>query len=97
MNWRCRVQLKTRSKKKYGYGLPNSAIQLMGQMGVDEWHLCGLETDACVLACAFNLWDAGVRPVLLERLCRAPDDYAHQRGIEIVRRQFGEASVKQGE
>lgn len=72
--------------EKSGYGLPPESVEEMKGMGCVEWHVCGLETDACVLACAYSLWDAGIRPVILEGLCHSP---LHREGVMVARRQFG--------
>lgn len=72
--------------EKYGYGLSASHLDRMRCLCCAEWHVCGLETDACVLACCFSLWDAGMRPVLHPELCESP---LHKEGILIASRQFG--------
>ncbi len=74
---------------KTGYGLPAHHISALKLMDCSEWHICGLDTDACVLACAFSLWDAGIRPVILPDACSSP---LHQEGIAVAQRQFGKAS-----
>ena len=71
---------------KTGYGLASSHIEALKGLCV-EWHLCGLETDACVLACAFSLWDARMRPIILHDMCDSP---LHTEGVAVARRQFGE-------
>jgi len=71
---------------KTGYGLTEQHLQMLNKTHCDEWHVCGLETDACVLACAFSLWDAGLRPVILPDLCESP---LHTHGLTIAQRQFG--------
>ncbi len=71
---------------KDGYGLTERHLKILKEMGCSEWHVCGLETDACVLACAFSLWDAGLRPVIKQDMCESP---LHAEGIAIARRQFG--------
>lgn len=71
---------------KDGYGLSPQHLQILRDMQCAEWHLCGLETDACVLACAFSLWDAGMRPVIQPDMCDSP---LHTEGLAVARRQFG--------
>lgn len=72
--------------EKTCYGLPPEGIDLLRATGCREWHLCGIETDACVLACAFSLWDAGLIPVIRQELCAGP---LHDLAILIAKRQFG--------
>ncbi|MGK9452869.1 cysteine hydrolase family protein [Acidithiobacillus caldus] len=71
---------------KTGYGLSAENLDRLRETGCTEWHLCGLETDACILACAFSLWDAGLRPKTLPSLCSSP---LHKEGMAIAERQFG--------
>lgn len=71
---------------KAGYGLSSEHIDALKALGCDQWHLCGLETDACVLACAFSLWDAEIRPRIELDLCTSP---LHNEALPIIRRQFG--------
>ncbi|OFC28690.1 cysteine hydrolase family protein [Acidithiobacillus caldus] len=71
---------------KTGYGLSAENLDRIRETGCTEWHLCGLETDACILACAFSLWDAGLRPKILPNLCSSP---LHKEGMAIAERQFG--------
>jgi nicotinamidase-related amidase len=35
---------------------------------ISEVHLCGFDTDCCVLATAYDLFDLGIKPVILENL-----------------------------
>lgn len=71
---------------KDGYGLTDQHLKILAEMQCAEWHVCGLETDACVLACAFSLWDAGLRPVIQPDLCESP---LHELGVAVAARQFG--------
>lgn len=71
---------------KDGYGLTEQHLQILAEMQCTEWHVCGLETDACVLACAFSLWDAGLRPVIQPELCESP---LQEQGLAVAKRQFG--------
>lgn len=63
--------------------------------GCDEVHLCGIATDNCVLASAIALFEAGLRPVVLEDACasHAGADY-HAWGLRILRRLIGAAQVR---
>jgi nicotinamidase-related amidase len=71
---------------KAGYGLSAENLDRLRETGCTEWHLCGLETDACVLACAFSLWDSGMRPKVLLDLCASP---LQKAASMILERQFG--------
>ena len=71
---------------KVGYGLTDLHIMQMRMLGCLEWVICGLETDACVMACAFSLWDAGLVPVIRTDLCDSP---LQKEGVAVIERQFG--------
>lgn len=71
---------------KSGYGLTPAHLNEIKTLDCGEWHLCGLETDACVFACAFSLWDAGIRPLIRPELCASP---LHAATIPLLIRQFG--------
>lgn len=71
---------------KSGYGLSFEHLETLRGLHCVEWHICGLETDACVLASAFSLWDANLRPVIRAELCDSP---LHDAGVAIAARQFG--------
>ncbi|MHB8408352.1 MAG: hypothetical protein ACYDHY_09740 [Acidiferrobacterales bacterium] len=76
---------------KTGYGLNARHIELLRMFDCDEWHLCGVETDACVLACAFSLWDAKLSPRIRGDLCSSPG--FHAEAIRIAERQFGSGNL----
>ena len=71
-----------------------SFLTELQRQGVQEVHLCGVDTDACVLQCAFNLFDAGVRPVVLADVCASSGGSAlHEYALAILRRSLGTAQV----
>lgn len=79
---------------KPGYGLSPEQIDLLKSTGINTWHLCGLQTDACVMACAFNLWDSGLIPVLISDCCEASSEKAHEEAVASFTRQFGINNVR---
>lgn len=72
--------------KKLGYGLTQRQLTAIASLECDEWSICGLETDACVMACAYSLWDAGIAPRIIGELCASP---LHGAGMSVLSRQFG--------
>ncbi|MEA2701356.1 MAG: hypothetical protein QOE22_65 [Candidatus Parcubacteria bacterium] len=54
--------------RKNTYGVPPALIGYLKKKGVRHIDICGLEREACVLAAAFNLWDAEIRPRILKDL-----------------------------
>lgn len=66
-------------------------------MGVDTVHLGGIATDNCVLKCAVDLFEAGLRPVVLADFCAShggPE--CHDCGLRLLRRLIGEKQVVSG-
>jgi nicotinamidase-related amidase len=56
---------------KQGYGLSAKQIQRLRQLRIQEVMVCGMDTDACVLATMFTLIDGGIAPRV------APARYCH--------------------
>ena len=54
---------------KDGYGLQPEQIKFLKEKGVEEAVLCGTDIDACILAIAFNLFDAGIKVKFKWNLC----------------------------
>ncbi|MCK9187857.1 hypothetical protein [Acidithiobacillus sp.] len=73
---------------KPGYGLDQSAITALREFEVDEWGLVGSRTGACIIACAFSLWDAGIPFHVLHELCAAEDRSLRDATETILQRQF---------
>ena len=53
---------------KHGYLPPLAAIEYLRGLRMDRILVCGTQSDTCVLAAGFALFDAGLRPTLLEWL-----------------------------
>jgi nicotinamidase-related amidase len=61
---------------------------------IDTVHLCGIDTDACVMKNALDLFEAGIRPVVLADACMShAGPEMHAFGLEILRRLIGHANV----
>lgn len=74
---------------KCGYGLNGDHVRALASMAT-IWHVAGVESEACVLACCFSLWDAGLQPVLRGDLTHGGAEHFH--AIRIAQRQFGAAT-----
>ncbi len=62
--------------------------------GCKEVAIAGVDTDACVFATAFALWDHGIRPLILTDYCSSSGGlYLHKAALDIMRRQFGVGSI----
>lgn len=81
---------------KHGLGPDGSELSdLLRARGITAADLCGLDTDQCVLATAFDLWDAGIVPRLLADLCAYwSGPGMHDAGLAIARRSFGDRNVR---
>lgn len=80
--------------EKYGYGLSQNQLEKIKNLGVEEIDVCGLETEACVYAIAFQLFDIGIFPnILINYVATSPEreDMAKQMLI----RQFGKVDERQ--
>ncbi|MCW2949495.1 MAG: isochorismatase hydrolase [Thermoleophilia bacterium] len=66
----------------------------LADAGVDVLHVCGADTDQCVLATVFEAFDAGLTPVVLEDLCYSCSGRDPQEaGLIALRRAIGEPRV----
>ena len=55
--------------EKHGYGLSLEDLEKIKNLGASEIDICGLQTDACVYAISFQLFDAGIYPNILINYC----------------------------
>lgn len=82
---------------KNGYSFDSVGIKKFLKISISknitEWHLCGFQTDACILACAYSIWDIGLRPFLYVNLCSTENIMFQKSAIEIFARQFGKDSL----
>jgi len=80
--------LATQIFEHYVYGLPQellARLKTYAKVGI-----AGVDTDACVFAATFNLWDEGVQPVILAEYCHSSGGHSfHQAALNIMQRQFG--------
>ena len=81
---------------KTGYGIDKNVIQDLKSKNITEIELCGTDIDACVLAIAFELFDNGIRPIILQNLCASSSSNTEMSNIAILlmERQFGKNSIK---
>jgi len=68
---------------------------LIGQNRYKKAYVCGIETDSCVLATAFELFDNGVEPMIIIDGCASMRGNEFHNAAELImRRSFGEDNVK---
>ncbi len=57
---------------------------------IKEVHLCGFDTDCCVLATAYDLFDVEIKPVVLENLTWSiSKEKLHKHALKIINRNIG--------
>ena len=62
----------------------------------DEVFVCGFDTECCVLMTATDLFEAGIRPILLSSYSGASSGYdAHQAGIKSLESLIGKNNIAQ--
>jgi len=57
---------------------------------VSEVELCGFDTDCCVLATAYDLFDQGIKPIILEDLTwSTSEEKLHTPALQMLKRNIG--------
>jgi len=75
---------------KYGYLPPPEAIEYIRNLRVGRVLVCGTQTDTCVLAAGFALFDAGLHPTLLKWLTVGSSmDRSGDLGTRLWKHHFG--------
>lgn len=69
------------------YGLTPAQIRALKRRRIRCVTVCGLDTDACVLAVMFSLFDAGIECHLKEDMCWSSSGL-HRPAMAIIREQF---------
>lgn len=60
------------------------------KLNIAEVHLCGFDTDCCVLATAYDLFDEGIKPVVLENLTWSTSkEKLHKPALQMLERNIG--------
>jgi nicotinamidase-related amidase len=61
---------------------------------IDTVVLCGIDTDQCVLATAMDIFDAGLRPVIVTDACASSaGPEFHELGLKLLKRLIGEKQL----
>ena len=70
-------------------------LDTLRQQRVTKVHICGIDTDVCVMKCAMDLFENGIRPVVLSKASasHAGDEY-HQNALLLLRRQIGSGQIR---
>ena len=87
---------KVFSKSSYSSLSGTALLSYLQDNFIKEVHLCGVDTDASVLATALALFDAGIRPVILADCCASSaGGLIHEAAISILVRSIGESQFSQ--
>jgi nicotinamidase-related amidase len=74
---------------KYGYNPSGDTLEYLKRMGPDRVLVCGMQTETCVLAAGFALFDAGLHPTLVTDLTAGSSlDRSGQLGISLWKHHF---------
>jgi len=74
---------------KHGYGPTPETIDFLRNMEVDRVLVCGIQTETCVLAAGFALFDAGLSPTLITDLTVGSSlDRSGRLGIRLWKHHF---------
>jgi nicotinamidase-related amidase len=95
----CRSRLSV--VDKHGYGVLGSALpkvqRALAEAEIeegDEIDIAGVDTDACVLKTALDLFDLGYRPRIVVDACASGNGPEfHERAEDIIRRQLGRKAL----
>lgn len=82
--------------EKMGYGLTQKMIDDIKLLRIKEIEVCGTDADACVMAIAYNLFDNGIKPIILKDLIGSSSRNKDitEYSITIMERSFGKENVK---
>ena len=69
-------------------------VDLLKEAGIEQADLCSIGTDGCVLKTAVDLFEAGIRPLVLADFCASHGGPAcHEAGLLLLRRFIGARQV----
>ena len=76
---------------KHGYLPPKEMMDHLRDVKPERVLMCGIQTDTCVLAAGFALFDAGLQPTLLASLTQGSSlDHSGKLGVKLWRHHFGQ-------
>lgn len=84
-------------KCQYSALTPN-LLNYLRELSIIEVHLCGIDTDACVLKTALDMFDKGFRPIVLGYACASSGGLElHESALKILSRSIGCEQIKMKE
>jgi nicotinamidase-related amidase len=77
-------------------GLPDEMAAHLREIAPEEVHVVGIDTDMCVLKIAMDIFDMGVRPIVLIDCCASTlGAAAHLTGLSILSRNIGPQQLRE--
>ncbi|WP_439862687.1 isochorismatase family protein [Pseudomonas antarctica] len=74
---------------KHGYAPTPETIEYLKSLSPERVLVCGIQTDTCVLAAGFALFDAGLQPTLISDLTLGSSlDRTGKLGVDLWRHHF---------
>ena len=65
-------------------------LSCLATHGVKEAYVCGIATEACVLKTVVDLFEHGIRPIVIEDLCASDKEvHYHHMAIELIGKLIG--------
>ena len=75
--------------EKYGYAVPQAALDWLKAQNPDEVLVAGGHTDGNVLSAGLDVFNAGMKPVIVPLLCYGNDWYMHTVTAKIWEQELG--------
>ena len=78
------------TKTSYSAFRSEKFVSYIKEKNIGDLYICGLDTNACVLATAMEAFERGYRVRVLEDLCASPDGRkAHLDAVSIMKKNLG--------
>ena len=90
---KCNIELEKGICLKCGYMENGEQIEQIKALNIESIDICGLQTDACVYAISFQLFDNGIFPNILINFCQTSPE-RNNIAKEILMHQFGKVDEK---
>lgn len=91
-----RFMAKDRVFSKHGLtGLPDELVRYFGEEKTEEVVIVGIDTDMCVLKIAMDVFDRGIRPIVMTDCCASTAGLqAHLAGLAVLSRNIGAPQLR---
>lgn len=68
----------------------SQAEEKLKENNIKQVDICGFDTDCCILATVYDLFDSGYKPVVLKNLCFSTSkEKLHKPALKIIKRNAG--------